>query len=160
MANSTYTIERSTFIDAPQQQIYDQIADFNRWVDWSPWEGLDPAMDRTYSGSASGVGAIYTWSGKRKAGQGRMQVLDADSPSRVLIDLVFQKPWKSHSVTEFTISSRGAGSEVTWSMTGPNTFMTKVMGLFKSMDSLVGPDFEKGLAKLKSHVETAGGSGH
>jgi uncharacterized protein YndB with AHSA1/START domain len=154
MANSTYTVKRSTVIDASAERIYEQIADFHNWTSWSPWEDLDPAMRRTYSGSASGAGAIYTWSGNRKAGQGRMQVLEASSPSKLLIDLVFERPWKSHSVTEFTISSRGGGSEVDWSMTGPNTLMTRVMGIFKSMDSLLGPDFEKGLAKLKADLES------
>ena len=38
-------------------------------------------------------------------------------------------------------------------MTGPMTLATRVMGIFKSMDSLLGPDFEKGLATLKSNLE-------
>jgi uncharacterized protein YndB with AHSA1/START domain len=154
MADSTYTVQRSVRLSAPAEEVYEQIADFHNWTEWSPWEGLDPAMERTYSGSAAGRGAIYTWSGNRKAGQGRMEILGATTPSHLLIDLVFEKPWKSHSVTEFTIEPSGAGSEVTWSMNGPNTFMTRVMGIFKSMDSLLGPDFEKGLAKLKSNLET------
>ena len=31
--------------------------------------------------------------------------------------------------------------------------MTRVMGIFKSMDKLLGPDFEKGLADLKATTE-------
>ncbi len=153
MADSTYTVRRSSEIGALVEAVYEQIVDFHKWTEWSPWEGLDPAMVRTYSGSAAGKGAIYTWSGNRKAGQGRMQILETTTPSHVLIDLVFEKPFKSHSVTEFTIEPRSDGSEVTWSMTGPNSLMTRVMGIFKSMDSLLGPDFEKGLAKLKANLE-------
>ena len=153
MPASSYTVRRSTAIDAPAEQVFAQIVDFHNWEAWSPWEGLDPAMARTYSGSAAGKGAIYAWSGNRKAGQGRMEVLEAEAPSRVFIDLIFEKPWKSHSVTEFAIEPKMGGSEVEWSMTGPNTLMTRVMGVFKSMDSLLGPDFERGLARLKSNLE-------
>ncbi len=154
MAHSTYTVRRSTVIGVSPEEVYEQIVDFHKWAEWSPWEGLDPNMERTYSGSASGRGAIYAWSGNRQAGQGRMEILKADPASHLLIDLVFEKPWKSHSVTEFGIDQTGSGSEVTWTMTGPMTLVTRVMGIFKSMDSLLGPDFEKGLARLKSNLET------
>lgn len=153
MADSTYTVQRSTVIEVPPASVYEQIADFHNWTEWSPWEGLDPNMERTYSGSAAGKGAIYTWSGNRQAGQGRMEILKSDSPSHLLIDLVFEKPWKSQSVTDFTIDQTGSGSEVTWTMTGPMTFVTRVMGIFKSMDSLLGHDFEKGLSRLKANLE-------
>ena len=78
MAASSYTVERSTVIAASPEDVYEQIADFHKWADWSPWEGLDPNMGRTYSGSAAGKGAIYRWSGNRQAGQGRMEILQAD----------------------------------------------------------------------------------
>lgn len=153
MAASSYTIRRSAVIEAPPQSVYEQIADFHNWTEWSPWEGLDPNMERSYSGAPSGEGSTYGWSGNKKAGQGKMEILEAEAPSHLLIDLVFEKPWKSHSVTEFTIDRTGSGSEVTWSMTGPMTLVTRVMGVFKSMDSMLGPDFEKGLAKLKANLE-------
>jgi uncharacterized protein YndB with AHSA1/START domain len=153
MADDTYTVERSAQIDAPPERIYDQIADFHNWTTWSPWEGLDPEMKRTYSGSDSGTNAVYSWSGNRKAGQGRMTITSVSEPSRVAIDLVFEKPWKARSDTLFTIQPEGAGSLVTWSMTGKKTLMTKAMGIFTSMDKMVGPDFERGLAQLKSVSE-------
>lgn len=153
MPASSYTVRRLAVIDAPPQSVYEQIADFHNWTRWSPWEGLDPAMEQTYTGSAAGKGAIYTWAGNRNAGKGRMEILEVKTPSHLLIDLVFEKPWKSHSVTEFSIGPSGSGAEVIWSMTGPNTLMTRVMGVFKSMDSMLGPDFEKGLAKSKANLE-------
>ena len=153
MAEETYTVERSATIDASPERVYNQIADFHNWTNWSPWEDVDPELKRTYSGAESGTGAAYGWSGNRKAGQGRMEIVDASEPSRVLIDLVFEKPWKARNETLFTIEPEGSGSRVTWSMTGKKTLMTKAMGVFKSMDSLVGPDFEKGLARLKATTE-------
>ncbi|MBA3530263.1 MAG: SRPBCC family protein [Propionibacteriaceae bacterium] len=153
MDNDTYTVERWLSIDAAPGRVYDQIADFHNWTSWSPWEGVDPELKRTYSGAQSGRGAVYGWSGNRKAGQGRMEITEATEPSTVLIDLTFEKPWKSRSDTLFTIEPEGSGSRVTWSMTGKKTLTTKVMGLFKSMDKLLGPDFEKGLARLKASTE-------
>lgn len=156
MADNTYTVERSTTIDAPPERIYEQVADFHNWTGWSPWEDIDPALKRSYSGSESGTGAVYAWSGNRKAGQGRMTILDATAPSRVQIDLEFEKPFKARNDTVFAIQPEGAGSRVTWSMTGKKTLVTKVMGVFKSMDKMVGPDFEKGLTRLKAATEIPG----
>jgi uncharacterized protein YndB with AHSA1/START domain len=153
MPDDTYTVERSATIAAPPARVYGQIADFHNWTAWSPWEGLDPAMERTYSGAGSGTGAVYAWSGNRKAGRGRMEIVDATEPSRVQIDLIFEKPWKARNDTVFTIQPEGSGSRVTWSMTGNKTLTTKAMGLVKSMDKMVGPDFEKGLARLKAVAE-------
>jgi uncharacterized protein YndB with AHSA1/START domain len=153
MAEDTYTVERSTTIDVPPQRVYDQIVDFHRWRAWSPWEEVDPELKRTYSGAESGTGAVYSWSGNRKAGQGKMEITQATTPSSVLIDLVFEKPWKAHNTTSFVIQPTGAGSRVTWSMTGKKTLMTKVMGVFTSMDKLLGRDFESGLARLKTAAE-------
>jgi uncharacterized protein YndB with AHSA1/START domain len=153
MSGDKYTVERSATIDAPPERIYAKIADFRNWTSWSPWEELDPGMDRSYSGAETGPGAVYAWSGNRKAGQGRMVITDVEAPSRIHIDLVFEKPWKSRNDTVFTIEPTAAGSNVTWTMTGEKTLMTQVLGLFTSLDKMVGPDFEKGLAQLKSTTE-------
>jgi uncharacterized protein YndB with AHSA1/START domain len=155
--NDTYTVQRSLTMNAPPERVYDQIADFHNWTNWSPWEDIDPQLVRTYSGPRSGVGAVYGWAGNRKAGQGRMEITDVVLPSRVRIDLVFEKPWKARNDTVFTIEPDGEGSIVTWSMTGRRTFMTKVMGVFKTMDAFLGPDFEKGLSRLKATTETRSG---
>jgi hypothetical protein len=154
MADDTYTVQRAVTIDARQERIYEQIIDFHNWTNWSPWEGLDPALQRTYSGAAAGPGAVYSWSGNRKAGQGRMEITDAAEPSRIQIALAFEKPFSSRSDTSFTITPEGSGSRVTWSMTGKQTLMIRMMGIVKSMDKLIGPDFEKGLARLKATTET------
>jgi uncharacterized protein YndB with AHSA1/START domain len=154
MNSSSYTVERAATIAADPQQIYDRIADFHQWADWSPWEDLDPDQQRTFSGAASGPGATYAWSGNRKAGRGRMEIISAQPPSEVRVALEFEKPFKSSNTIEFSLTPEGAGrTRVRWTMTGPKTLMTKAMGLFTSMDKMIGPDFEKGLARLKDAVE-------
>ncbi len=147
--SDTYTVQRTATLNAPPDQVYAHIVDFHRWADWSPWDDMDPAMNKTYSGADSGVGAKYAWSGNRKVGQGNMEITGVTEGSSVQIAVEFLKPFKASNDTEFTLLPTGDGTEVTWAMTGRNTLMTRVMGIFKSMDSMVGPDFERGLANLK-----------
>lgn len=149
----TYTVQRSAVINAPAKDIYAQIVDFRNWRAWSPWDELDPDMTRTYSGADSGPGAVYTWSGNRKAGEGRMEITDATEPSDVTIALDFLKPFKSSSTTAFRLQPTEGVTKVTWTMTGPKTLMVKVMSLYKSMDKMVGPDFEDGLQRLAVATE-------
>ena len=151
---STFVVEREQRIEGSPGAVLERIVDFRRWRSWSPWEETDPELRRTYSGTESGVGAIYEWAGNRKAGTGRMGITALAPDESVTIDLQFLKPFKSHSTVEFTLRPDGEATVVRWAMTGPNTLMTKVMGIFSSMDKMIGPDFEKGLARLKADVET------
>ncbi len=152
---NTYTVERRQHMAVPPEVVRERIIDLRRWEAWSPWEDLDPEMRRTYGGATSGVGAWYEWEGNRKAGKGRMEIIGAE-PSTVRIDLQFVKPFRSHSNTVFELQPDADGTLVTWKLVGPNTGMTRVMGLFTSMDRMIGPDFEKGLARLKADAEAAG----
>lgn len=147
-----YEVTRTGTVGAAPQVVFDLIADFRQWSKWSPWEDLDPAMERTFSGAESGVGAVYEWSGNRKAGQGRMEITGAEAPSRVEVALQFLKPFKSTSVVTFELAGSGTSTNVTWRSVGPKTIATRIMGIFKSMDKLIGPDFEKGLAQLAAAV--------
>jgi len=151
---ATYTVERQQRVDAPASAVFQRIVDFHRWRAWSPWEAIDPNLQRTYGGAESGVGAVYEWEGNRKAGKGRMEITDIAPDSSVTIDLQFLKPFKSNSTTEFNLHPDGGSTVVTWKMSGPKTFMTRVMGVFTSMDKMIGPDFEKGLQQLKVDAES------
>jgi uncharacterized protein YndB with AHSA1/START domain len=153
MADSSYTVERDTTIAAAPATVYPLLADFHGWQRWSPWEGLDPALQRTYSGPESGPGAVYAWSGNTKAGQGRMEITGAVPNDRVDVDLAFDRPFKSRSAVRFTLRPDGAGTHVTWSMTGPRPLAMRLLGFVLSMDKLLGKDFEKGLAQLKAAAE-------
>lgn len=150
---NTVHYERSAVMNAPADRILAQITDFHRWLPWSPWEKLDPEMKREYSGSTNGVGAKYHWSGNKKAGEGRMEIVEV-KPDQVTIDLNFIKPWESKCVTIFRTSTEAEGTRLTWTMDGPNTFMGKVFGLFVNMDKMIGRDFESGLAGIKQLAES------
>jgi hypothetical protein len=149
---SVFTISRTTTIDAPAAAVRAQIDDFRRWRDWSPWEGIDADLERTYSGAESGVGARYAWAGNRKAGAGSMEIVAA-TPESLRIALEFLKPWKASHEVVFTLVPQGEGTRVTWTMTGAHAGLAKVFARFINVDKLIGRDFEKGLARLKEIAE-------
>ncbi|MGQ0810689.1 MAG: SRPBCC family protein [Nitrospiraceae bacterium] len=149
----TFRVQRATTIKAPPEKIFPLINDFHSWGAWSPYEKLDPAMKRTYSGAAHGKGAVYEWESNGKAGKGRMEIAEASPPSKVTINLDFMKPFEAHNTAEFTLEPKGDSTNVTWAMYGPSPYMAKVIHIFFSMDSMVGKDFETGLANLKTVAE-------
>ena len=149
----TFRVQRSAVISAPSDKIFPLIDDFHNWATWSPYEKLDPAMKRTLSGEPSGKGAVYAWEGNSKAGEGRMEIIESTSTSRVVIKLDFLKPFEAHNTAEFTLQPQGDTTRVTWAMYGPAPFIAKLMGLFFSMDKMIGKDFETGLNNLKTRTE-------
>ena len=149
---SAFTVTRSTVIAARAEDIYPLLESFREWPKWSPWETIDPDMQRSFSGAISGVGAKYAWRGNRKAGSGTMEIVDTAKPSRVDIRLEFTKPMKALNPTTFTLVPEGSGTRVTWTMTGENKGIGRVVMMFMSMDKMVGGDFEKGLAQLARAV--------
>ena len=146
-------VQRTTKIKAPPDKIFPLINDFHSWSSWSPWEKVDPAMKRTHSGTASGKGAVYEWDGNSQVGKGRMEITDASAPSKVTIKLDFLKPIEGHNTAEFTLEPEGDSTNVTWAMRGPTPFLSKVMQVFISMDSMLGKEFDTGLANMKSAAE-------
>src|SRR5713226_1182040 len=149
----TFRVQRATSIKAPPEKIFVLINDFHSWGSWSPWEKLDPTMKRTHSGAASGKGAVYKWEGNGKVGAGSMEITESSPPSKVAIKLDFIKPFEGHNIAEYTLETKGDSTNVTWAMYGPSPFISKVMQVFFSMDSMVGKDFETGLANLKAIAE-------
>lgn len=149
----TFRVQRAAAINAPPEKIYPLIADFQAWSGWSPWEKKDPAMKRSFSGSASGKGAVYAWDGNSEVGQGSMEIVEDTPPSRLVLKLDFIKPFEGHNVVTFTLAPQGEATNVTWAMEGKSPFIGKVMGLFYDMDSMIGKEFEAGLADLKALAE-------
>lgn len=149
----TFRVQRAASIKAPPEKIFPLINDLHSWGAWSPWEKLDPAMKRTHSGAVSGKGAVYAWEGSGEVGAGRMEIIEASPSSKVTIKLDFLKPFEAHNFAEFTLEPKGDATNVTWAMYGPSTYVSKLMSVFFSMDSMVGKSFEAGLANLKTAAE-------
>ena len=150
---SHFEVARSVSVGAEPGRVHSLIDDFHAWTAWSPWEDVDPDLQRTYTGPASGVGARYAWKGNRKAGQGVMEITGS-TPRQIDVRVSFLKPWKATNEVAFELAPAGSGTDVTWRMWGENTGVAAVFARVVSMDKLVGKDFEKGLARLKAVAET------
>jgi uncharacterized protein YndB with AHSA1/START domain len=149
----TFAVERTASITAAPEKIFSLIGDFHQWRSWSPYEVKDPDMQRSFSGTASGKGAVYAWNGNRNVGSGRMEILDAPPPQKVVIKLDFFTPFEGHNTAEFTLLPQGSSTNVKWLMHGPCPFMMKIMHVFIDMDNMIGKDFAVGLANLKRVTE-------
>jgi len=152
-----FKVMRSASMTAPPATVFAQVNDFHKWDDWSPWAKLDPACQNTFSGAAAGKDAGFAWDGNNKVGAGRMTITESQPPELIRINLEFLRPFKSTNTTEFTFRPQGGQTLVTWTMTGKSKLMSKVFGVFVDCDTMIGKDFEKGLAGIKAIVESAQG---
>ncbi|MES2692434.1 MAG: SRPBCC family protein [Verrucomicrobiota bacterium] len=148
-----FVVERNGTVSAPPAAVFPYVNDFQKWGAWSPWEKLDPNLKRTFSGPAAGVGAVYEWAGNKQAGEGRMTITESRPSDLVRIKLEFLKPFTATNTTIFTFTPIGEQTAVNWRMTGEKNFLFKLVGLFMSMDKMVGKDFEKGLMQLRAAAE-------
>jgi hypothetical protein len=143
-----FKISRSRNMAAAPDVVHSYVNDFHKWNEWSPWEKLDPSMKKEFSGAATGQGAVYSWAGNDKVGEGRMTITDTRPPQNVTIRLEFLKPWTATNMTQFDFAPNGTGTNVTWTMSGQNNFMAKAFSLVMDMEKMIGPDFERGLESL------------
>jgi len=152
----SFRVTRTATIPAPAAIVFAQVNDLHKWEAWNPWGKLDPACKMTYEGPAAGTGAGYTWAGNKKVGEGRMTITESRPNELIRFNLEFLKPFKANNTAEFTFNSESNQTTVAWSMAGKRNFAFKAFGLFVDCDKMVGRDFEKGLADLKSVAEVAG----
>ena len=153
---ASFAVSRSTLVSAPPAAIFPEVNDLHRWGAWSPYEKLDPGMQRTFEGAPAGVGAVYAWAGNSQAGTGRMTVTESRPGELVGIKLEFFKPMEGVAQAKFTFQPEGSQTRVTWAMTGTNGYLGKIFCLFMNMDKLVGGQFEEGLGNLKKLAEKGG----
>jgi hypothetical protein len=152
-----FRVMRTAVISAPAAVVFAQVNDLHKWEAWNPWLKLDPARKMTYEGPPAGVGAGYTWAGNNKIGEGHMVITESRPNELIRLNLEFLKPFKANNTAEFTFKPEGNQTAVAWNMFGKKNFMFKAMGLFMDTDKMVGGDFERGLATLKSVAEAVGG---
>jgi len=149
----SFRVERSASIKSPPEKIFPLIDDLHRMQTWSAWEKIDPGMKRAHSGAASGKGAVYEWEGNKEIGQGRMEITES-SPSRVTVRMDFIKPFAARNTVEFTLKAEGDSTRVTQAIFGPSPYISRLFGLFCSMDKMIGGKFEESLAALKATAES------
>ena len=148
-----FRVERKATIQAPPEKVFALINEFKQWGPWSPWKKKDPAMKRTYGTTTAGKGATYAWEGNKDVGQGSMEIIDSATPSLIRLKLDFVQPFEAHNMVTFTLTPQSNTTEVSWAMEGPVPYFAKIIHVFINMDTMVGKDFEAGLASLKALAE-------
>jgi len=147
-------VERSIEVAASPADIAPYAEDLKLAHQWDPWEKKDPNSKKEYSENLTGVGAWYTWDGNEEVGRGKQTII-AVEPGKVVQKLEFFAPWTGEAETALMWDGDAERSTVTWAFDQPADFPSKVMGVFMSMEDMLGPDFEAGLASLKPLVEAA-----
>jgi uncharacterized protein YndB with AHSA1/START domain len=146
-------IQRSLVMDVSAEKIFGLINDFHRWKEWAPQDRGDPGTMRSFSGAASGVGAVSEWNSAGSAGKGLMAITESEPGRRIKVEADFKRPFAVHNVNEFVLEPAGNETRVTWTMQGTNVYVMKLMGVFVSMDRVMGKHFEMGLENLKKVAE-------
>lgn len=148
-----FSYSTSRLIDASPLTVHALINNFHAWSDWSPWEGIDPDMTRTYTGSDEGVGAEYAWDGNKKAGAGHMKIVES-APERIRVALTFTRPFKSNNESIFDVLTTTTGAtDVRWTMTGDQSRVQALAFKMFRMEKNILKDFDKGLAALAELAE-------
>lgn len=145
---AAFRIERSRQIQAPSPVVYSIINDLHQWGRWSPYEKLDPNMQRTFSGTEKGPGSSYAWNGNNRAGEGRLTIVESNPDEAVKLDLEFTRPFRCQNKVTFALKPQSNQTTVSWIMEGSNNFVGKIFHMVMDMDKMCGKDFEAGLANL------------
>lgn len=150
----TFALERSIDIRAPAKEVYPLIAALPRMNTWNLFVEPDPNIEISYSGAEMGTGAVHTWSGNRNVGAGRLEITEAVPPSRIEMRLQMFRPMAADNQIEFKLVPSGDDTRVTWRMSGPQPLIGKVISTFMDCEQMIGPMFDKGLARLKTLAES------
>jgi hypothetical protein len=154
-----FRIARTASIKAPADKIFPLISNLKRFNEWNPFAKQDPSIAITYNETLVGKGAGYAWDSDGRSSKGSLEITDAAAPSSVEMRLDMLKPMEGHNRIVFALrpaaDATDVKTDVTWTMTGHYSYVAKVMGVVFNMDKMVGGEFEKGLADLRTLVEKA-----
>jgi hypothetical protein len=136
----------------PASRVHAAIEDLGTWNAWSPFYAMDREADTTVSAPSYGVGARYTWDGRR-SGQGALTVLASAASHEVVMSVDFFKPFPMASTARFDLVEVSAGRcRVTWTMSGERPWWLALMAWWTRMDRSMTGHFEEGLRALEAHL--------
>lgn len=150
---STAHVERSINIAAKPSVVFTVLNGFRQFERWSPWAGIDPQAVTTYEGPAAGVGAKMSWAGNADVGTGSQEILESEPHRRILVKLTFGDFGGEYRAS-YRLEPVGEGTQVTWNYDAEfgGDLVLRYFGLLS--ESMLGPDYERGLRQLKTLVES------
>lgn len=146
---SEYHVERSITVNAPREEVYAEVADFQNWEAWSPWKQMDSTMTFKYGAQTSGTGATYTWTSE-SSGNGSQKFTAVYPSDSLKTEINFEGMGNSQGLWTFTETDDNQ-THVSWSFEGEMGFFSRIWIVF--MDQMVGPQFENGLMGIKEIAE-------
>jgi effector-binding domain-containing protein len=120
------------------------------WEKWSPFSHNDSTLVNSYTGPASGVGSVMSWSTK-KQGSGTMKISESSPLNKIVTELDFGE--QGTSTAYFKFEEKDGETTVFWGMDVVTGYPVErvVYALMKSSMEAV---FNKGLQNLKSVSES------
>ncbi len=147
-------ISRDMVIAATPERLFPYLNNSKKMNDWMPWQDSDPNCKMQYSGPEEGVQSKSFWESTGKMGTGSSTIIESVPNKSVKSQLVYTKPMEMSQFAEISLTPVAGGTQVTWSVDGHNNFLFRLVGIFISVDKMIGGEFEKGLSKLKNQVES------
>jgi hypothetical protein len=149
----SYTVERSSTIEAPPEVVFAEVNDFSKWQKYNAWADTDPNAVYTYNETPRGVGASCSWKGNSDMGAGQMTILESRPNAYVKVDLEFIEPFEGKAITEYVLAPVNGGTQITQRMTSEHNFFSKIMCLFMDMDQMIGEKFEEGQRRMQAGLK-------
>ena len=148
----TVRVQRSLKIQAPASQVFARVNGFRQFDKWSPWADKDPQVKVQISGPPYGVGAHYQWQGNQAVGSGSQEIVASTEYTQVKTSLSFAG-FDRPSIATFELEPDQGQTRATWSLAIPlgGNPIAHYFGLL--MNRQIGPDYERGLARLKALAE-------
>ena len=153
MRPSHFSVTRTAQIAASQEVVFSNVNNLHTWQEWSPWAKLDPNAKAVFEGPPAGTGASFDWAGNSEVGEGKMTITESRPNEFIQFRLDFRKPFAGTNTAQFIFKPIANDTEVSWTMSGENNFVAKMIGLIIDCDKMVGDYFEKGLSNLKALSE-------
>ena len=151
---SEFRYEKSGLIHSPAEKIFPYLSNFQKGVEWNPYDQRDPNTKRTFKGIEGAVGAVMEFDGNRDAGAGSLEVLKLIPNQRVEIKLIMTRPIPAENIIVYTLTPEGDQTRFSWEMSGDGGFIGKLMGVLIDCEKMVTGDFEAGIQNLKKRVES------
>ncbi len=149
-----FRYERSDIIVAPPEKVFPYLSHFKLGEQWSPYEKIDPKMRKTFSGTDGQEGAVMEFDGNKEAGSGKLEMLKILPNQSVDIRLTMLKPFYAENLVQYKLTTEPAGTRFTWTMSGQNGFLGKLISVIIDCDKMIAGQFSKGISNLKTVIES------
>ena len=147
-------VKRSIEINRPAKMVFKAVNSMHHFNQWSPWSELDPDATYQFTGSENGVGSKMAWQGNQEVGTGTQEIIESTPYESIKTELYFDGQGDDPSWSSIIITEQGESVNVDWVFDAD--FKGNVLGRYfgMMMDDMLGPQYEKGLSKLKTLVES------